>query len=84
MKGCQEPALRSGRDAPSSFGQRRRRDAGPSATGPKLSACGAGAAARQGSSPEWAETRVEVMAPLSEAICAAPGAARLEPVPKRT
>jgi hypothetical protein len=77
-EGCQEPALRSGREAPSSSGRRRRRAArrtrrsvsiappkagrGTECARPELSICGACAAPRQGSSPEWAETRAEMLA----------------------
>jgi hypothetical protein len=44
---------------------------------PELSIRGACAAPRQGSSPEWTETRVEMVAKLRRK-CAAPGATRLE------
>jgi hypothetical protein len=63
-EGCQEPALRSGRDAPTSSGRRRRRAArrtrrsvsiappkagrGTECARPELSVCGACAALRQG------------------------------------
>ena len=92
-EGCQEPALRCGQDAPSSFGRRRGRgnaaqpqkrqhsaarpDAGSTAAGPKLSARGVYAAPRQGSLPEWAETRREMMAVAGAVECAPPGATRL-------
>jgi hypothetical protein len=45
---------------------------------------GARAAQRQGSSPEWAETRVACDDPQAKTVNAAPGATRLEPGPKGT
>ena len=76
-KGWQEPALRSGRDAPSSCGRRGRRatrrtrrsvsiappKAGRGTSAPGRSSPYAELAprSRQGSSPEWAETRANVL-----------------------
>src|SRR6266851_5616684 len=96
---CQEPAFRSGREAPSSFGRRRRRaprrsrrsvsiappkaGRGTECDRPELSVSGACAAPQNGSSPERAETRAELVANLWRER-AAPGTPRLEPGPKGT
>ncbi len=99
-EGRQEPALRSGREAPSSFGRRQRRAVrrtrrsvsiaspqagrgGPSATGLKLSACGACAALRRGS-PEWRRRARRSWPYFVGGDCVALGATHLEPGPKGT
>jgi hypothetical protein len=64
-------------------GRRFWRESAESGARPELSTCGACAAAHQGSSPEWAETRAEIVG-NSRGECAAPGATRLEPGPKGT